>query len=280
MKGNLTSLSRYSGTAFVEVTKRLSIKGPSRTRETIEQELVLDSDVGNSSTKKKAPGTFGIGDIEIEVVWNPSAPSGTLQLITATGAGTVTGAGNALVTLTGAALTGGFVALNIPVTAGAPSVWVPLIITALQANASVVNAYNVSGAGASITIQSKLPRANDATLNLAIATGTATGITAAPTSTQTTAGVAGTANSENHHLFVNDFNTSTAATWMIEYPNGNGLLVHGTIKELSAVEAAPNSTIKRSFTIEPTGEFYRDSNSARTEIIPTAYAVPTAQWAS
>jgi len=59
---------------------------------------------------------------------------------------------------------------------------------AIALNSVVSNIFQVSGTGADIILTERVAHANDTTLNMAIATGSATGITAAPTSTNTTAG--------------------------------------------------------------------------------------------
>jgi hypothetical protein len=71
-----------------------------------------------------------------------------------------------------------------------PAVWAPKVRTALRANAVISAMFDISGTGANIVATSRVGAADDATLNIAIAAGT-TGITAAPTSTNTTAGVVG-----------------------------------------------------------------------------------------
>jgi len=64
------------------------------------------------------------------------------------------------------------------------------IRTALAADAAVAALFAVSGSGANIVLTALSRLANDSTLNIAIANGTTAGITAAPTSANTTAGVA------------------------------------------------------------------------------------------
>jgi hypothetical protein len=63
-----------------------------------------------------------------------------------------------------------------------------LIRTALAFNANVSAMFLVSGTGADVKLTKHVAAANDSTLNIAIANGTCTGLTAAPTSTNTTAG--------------------------------------------------------------------------------------------
>ena len=127
------------------------------------------------------------------VVTPAGATPGQLQVATATLAGNVTGSGNALVTVTGAGITGSPLALNVPVLNGDTAVMVAEKVAAfLQGTAAITALYSVSQPiGTATVILTRLtPSANDATLNIASATGTATGITAAPTSTATTLGVA------------------------------------------------------------------------------------------
>lgn len=62
----------------------------------------------------------------------------------------------------------------------------------LAADPDVSAFFLVSGTGANVVLTTKASQVNDATLNISIANGTCTGLTAAPTSANTTAGVAGT----------------------------------------------------------------------------------------
>lgn len=138
-----------------------------------------------------------IADTDIWVKFNV----GTQQVETATiVTANVTVAGNAAVTVTGAGISGSPVTLNVPVTTTdtTPALVAAKIVAFMQtdtgAAATAVRAlYYVSGGGATIVLTRITPAADDGTLNVAIATGTATGITAAPASANTTAGVLGTA---------------------------------------------------------------------------------------
>lgn len=128
--------------------------------------------------------------------------AGVAQVTTATAVGTVTVAGNASVVVTAAGMTGSPKTLAVPVAVSdTPTLWAAKVRTALNADTAVNAMFAASGAGAAIVLTRKartfsLPVgvhsqffANDATINVALATGTATGITAAPTSAATTAGV-------------------------------------------------------------------------------------------
>jgi hypothetical protein len=117
---------------------------------------------------------------------------GTRQAETATAAGTITGAGNVLVTVAAAGLTGSPIAVNVAVTGTeTPAQWAALVRTALRANSVIRSFAEITGAGTSIIATKWAKEANDITFNIALANGTSTGVTAAPTSGNTTAGVAG-----------------------------------------------------------------------------------------
>jgi hypothetical protein len=121
----------------------------------------------------------------------PLALTGTLQVETATAAGTVSAAGNATATVTGAGITGSPVAIPFAVEVGdTPTLWAAKAAAAINANAAVSALYLATSSGTSIILTAKTAAANDATLNVALATGTATGITTAATSGNTLGGVA------------------------------------------------------------------------------------------
>jgi len=63
--------------------------------------------------------------------------------------------------------------------------------TALSLDPDIKSNFTVSGTGADVVLTDRARLANDATLNIAIDNGTCTGLTAAPVSASTTAGVAG-----------------------------------------------------------------------------------------
>lgn len=119
--------------------------------------------------------------------------NGVQQVETATAAGSVSGDGNASVTITGVDVVGSPLVLAVAVLNGdTASDWATKVRAALNATAAITNFFTVGGSTTAISLTRKVPAANDATLNIALATGTATGITAAPTSANTTAGVVGT----------------------------------------------------------------------------------------
>ena len=149
---------------------------------------------------------FGTGD-ELHLAPKTGSTSGstafvagTAQVETATAAGGITGSGNATVTVTGAYIDASPVAVSVAVVNGDTAAqWADKARVALAANAAIAAKFTVSGASTAIILTAKpsgayssfpIYRANDATLNIALANGTCTGITAAPTSADTTAGVA------------------------------------------------------------------------------------------
>ena len=129
--------------------------------------------------------------------------AGAAQVETATAAGTVSASGNASVVVTAAGMTGSPITLSVAVaTSDTATLWAAKVRAALAANAAVSALFTVGGTTTAIALTRKptstfavpggtlhLYAANDATLNIALATGTATGITTAATSTNTTAGV-------------------------------------------------------------------------------------------
>lgn len=112
---------------------------------------------------------------------------GIAPIATATATGAVTGDGDMTVTVTAAGLTGSPLALNVPVLNGdTTTVWAGKVRAALDGNAAVTALFDVTGFGASIQLEHLAPQANDATLSIALATGTATGITSTSSTITTT----------------------------------------------------------------------------------------------
>jgi hypothetical protein len=138
---------------------------------------------------------------------------GTRQVETATGVGTVTGAGNVRVILTASGMDGSPLAIDVPVTLGqTASQWMATVRAYFSAIPQIQMLFAVSGSGADMILTRRSPYAgNDSTLNISIGgTGTtATGITAAPTSVNTTAGVAF---SPMNEITFYDANVSVAAS--------------------------------------------------------------------
>ena len=146
-----------------------------------------DGDKSYGSTARVAHNTLGRFGSAV----NPQAD-------TASAAGTITATGNLTVTVTGALVGGSPLTVNVAVVNGdTPEVWGGKVRTALLAVPSITANYNVlsvtqlTTTGTStttLTISTKVNAANDTTLNLALANGTATGIIAVPTSTNAVLG--------------------------------------------------------------------------------------------
>ena len=126
--------------------------------------------------------------VRLSQPWN----TGTPQVETATGIGTIGTAGNAKITVISTAIDSSPLVITFPVTSGqTASQWMAVARVYFSTDPRIQQFFNVSGTEADLVLTRKSPYAgNDATLNMAIANDTCTGITAAPTSTNTTTGVA------------------------------------------------------------------------------------------
>jgi hypothetical protein len=120
---------------------------------------------------------------------NDVAP-GVKQVESLAFAGTITVAGNAVVTVTAAGMTGSPISVNVPVTVGMSNVAkVQAAINALSSNPVLAAFFNFSITDPNILrAEAKNPAANDGTMNFAITDPNGTGITTVATSTHTTAG--------------------------------------------------------------------------------------------
>ena len=115
-----------------------------------------------------------------------------LQVETATAAGAITGTGNLTATVTGAAITGSPVVLAVPVLAGDTAAqWAEKVKDAINANAAIFAKYTATRSGTDIILSANNSASpgHDSTLKLALANGSCTGATNAPTSANTTAGL-------------------------------------------------------------------------------------------
>jgi hypothetical protein len=116
--------------------------------------------------------------------------NGFSQVETATAVGAVTAAGNLEVTFTSADLGISPLVLSVPVAnADAATAWSVKVANALNANVDVASKFIAATSGAAIVLTRRAGGTVDTTLNLALANGTAAGITAAPTSVETTTSV-------------------------------------------------------------------------------------------
>jgi hypothetical protein len=110
---------------------------------------------------------------------------------TATVVGAVTGAGLADVVITSADVTGSPVTVKVYLDElDSDAVVAGKIRAELGTHSEITDIFTIGGAGADVTLTKKTKAANDATLNIAIDNDTCTGLTAAPASANTTAGVA------------------------------------------------------------------------------------------
>jgi hypothetical protein len=130
--------------------------------------------------------------------------AGVQQVETATAAGTITLAGDAVVVVTSTGMAGSPLTLNVAVALNDTAAqWAAKVRAALAANATIAARFDVSGTSAAIILTRKpsstlsdgitsvpIRVADDANLNISLNNGTCTGITPATTSTNTTAGVA------------------------------------------------------------------------------------------
>jgi len=118
---------------------------------------------------------------------------GVAQVATATLVGTCTGSGNASVVVTAAGMAGSPKTYGVAVlNSDTPTIIAGKVAAVLAADPVLTAMYTVanpSGAATTVVLTSVAPQSNDSTLNIATATGTATGITTEASSAATTAGV-------------------------------------------------------------------------------------------
>ena len=116
--------------------------------------------------------------------------AGVNQVETATAAGTITAGGNATVVVTGDDIVGSPLTVSVAVAnTDTASTWAGKVRTALGAVTAITSLYTVGGTTTAISLTRIVKRYNDSTLNISLANGTCTGITAAPTSANTTPGI-------------------------------------------------------------------------------------------
>lgn len=165
---------------------------------------------------------------------NLATSVGTAQVETATAAGTISGSGNASVTVTGAGITGSPKTISVAVVNGdTAATWAGKVRTALAADAAVTALYTVGGSSTTITLTRTVAAANDATLNIALANGTCTGITTAATSANTTAGVAPAITSTAAQVLA-AIQASAAASSLVTVANKAANDGTGTVTALTA----------------------------------------------
>jgi hypothetical protein len=131
----------------------------------------------------------GTVEIDIETLAVTVSGAGAAQVETATAAGTIGTSGNATVVVTGDDIAGSPLTVSVAVTSGdSAATWAGKVRTALGAVTAITDKYTVGGNSTSISLTRIVRRYNDATLNISLANGTCTGITAAPNSSTTTTG--------------------------------------------------------------------------------------------
>jgi hypothetical protein len=164
--------------------------------------------------------------------------AGVAQVETATAAGTVSAAGNASVVFTAAGMAGSPKTFAVAVANGdTPAVWAGKVRAALAADSAVSAMFTISGASTSIVATRKpttsfavptgtlgIYAANDTTLNISLATGTATGITTAATSANTTPGVL----TDGVKIYDGDGNDLEGVSIAMSYLAGLQVVVQGS----------------------------------------------------
>jgi hypothetical protein len=139
------------------------------------------------------------------------------QIDTATAAGTIGTSGNITVTVTGALVTGSPLVVSVAATAtDTASVWAGKVRVALATlHHANIHDYIVGGTDTSISLTAREAAANDTSLNIALANGTTTGVTAAASSTNTALGNAGAAATPGYKvIFQPSRGNLGAAEWM------------------------------------------------------------------
>lgn len=151
--------------------------------------------------------------------------SGVAQVETAVVVGTITGSGNATFTVTSGIVTGSPVAVSVAVLVDdTPTIVATKAATAINANAAISAHFTATSDAENLILTAKKAAANDATLNVAYDNGTCTGLTADPTSNDTTAGVKAdyrgapygsvVADTTNNNLYAN-YGSPEVPTWTL-----------------------------------------------------------------
>jgi hypothetical protein len=186
--------SSFSATPTSSLTTGTFVIGAAAT-----QQSFTTADIGYAiSAKLTTSSTTATLDVQTGICTGSAAfVAGVAQVETATvvAAAGATSSGDCIVTVTGSTLTGSPLAVTIPLTTSAntASLVASALAAGLKANAAISEKYTVTSSGDNIVLTVKADAngnfvANDSTLNIAIPSGL--GITAASTSTDTTAGVA------------------------------------------------------------------------------------------
>jgi len=143
---------------------------------------------------------------------------GTLQIETATGAGSIEGAGvgNATVILTSGLVTGSPLTVTYAVAnSDTPTLWVAKAKIAMNAVSAITTHFTIGGGATTITLTAKVIAANDSALNMALADGTCTGITPAASSADTEAGILTAVTADKIQLLLGTVEGTPKVTSMI-----------------------------------------------------------------
>jgi hypothetical protein len=195
----ISSALTNNGTSFTASPASSLTTGRVTVGTSAAQQSFATADIGYAiSARLTTSSTTATLDVQTGVCTGSAAfVAGVAQVETATvvAAAGVTSSGSCIVTVTGSTLTGSPLAVTIPLTTSANTAILvaSALASGLNANAAIAAKYSVASSGADIVLTVKADAngnfvANDSTLNIAIPSGL--GITAAATSTDTTAGVA------------------------------------------------------------------------------------------
>lgn len=180
--------------------------------------------------------------------------AGVNQVETATAAGTITASGNATVIVTGDDIVGSPLTVSVAVlNADTASAWAQKVRTALGAVSAITSVYTVGGSTTAISLTRIVKRYNDSTLNISLANGTCTGITAAPTSVGTTAGInpakcyriSGTTYAGDDFEGVDFANVDDFQGFQVRHTSGTGIFDITTTSGQFADSLGPNEILQK-----------------------------------
>jgi hypothetical protein len=194
----ISSALTNNGTSFTASPSSSLTSGRVTVGTSASQQAFTTADIGYAiSTRLTTSSTTATLDIQSGVCTGSAAfVAGVAQVETATviAAAGATSSGNCILTVTGSTLTGSPLDVTIPLTTSASTATLvaSALAAGLNANTAIAAKYSVTSSGADIVLTVKADAngnflANDGTLNIAIPGGL--GITAASTSTDTTAGI-------------------------------------------------------------------------------------------
>jgi hypothetical protein len=217
----------------------------------VKASLVLATGVANKAITVTADNVGSEGNLFSVAMTATTGSAGTAQVETASVVGTIgaAGAGNATVIVTANGMTGSPKTKSVAVANNDTADQVAeKIRLALAADADIADEstgfFTVSGATNKVILTAKTNAANDATLNISIDNGTCTGLTAAPTSANTTAGVApvGTNKAMTATLTGNDIvvDLGTDATGALDATKNTGTLIKNALVAINGVTATVN----------------------------------------